>query len=499
MFKYFSALIIFCATTAWGNPSEWSDYLVRVTPEFKSSFLQMTHNMNGENSVEDLQFKDWLRLQIPAEYVDSLEFQALADHPGIIHIQPNYRISLFANPGLHTAAYRAFQQKWRTQQPQNWLPQMWEETLARMTDNPEFPRGGSGGSGPDPLFNKQWGMRDIGVQKGWRDTKGSQQMTVAVIDTGVDYTHEDLVDNLWRNAGEIGTDSNGQDRSTNGIDDDGNGFIDDVVGWDFAANDNKPFDLSKSGFELFQGGNPGHGTHCAGNVAARADNGKGVVGVAPNVKIMVLRFLTEDGQGTTADAIKSIKYAVDNGAQVLSNSWGSEGEDPKDESGNQALKDAIQYTQDNNRLFVAAAGNGHQGVGYDNDNDSRPAYPASYDHDTIVSVAALDVNDNLGSFSNWGLRTVDIGAPGVKVFSTTVGSQYADTIFDKFGITITWDGTSMATPHVAGAADLYWSLHPNASYSEVKEALLSRTEEISTLRGKVSSHGKLNIESLMNN
>ena len=230
---------------------------------------------------------------------------------------------------------------------------------------------------------------------------------------------------------------------------------------------------------------------------ARGDNGKGIAGVAPNIKIMSMRFLTEDGQGTLEGGINSIKYAVDNGAQILSNSWGSEG-DGGDAQASQALQDAIQYAMDKGVLFVAAAGNGHQGVGYDNDSDAKPAYPASYDKENIISVAALDANDQLGSFSNWGRRTVDIGAPGVKVFSTVPDNDYQDTVIDIPGlITATWDGTSMATPHVAGAAALYLSANPRADWREIKKALLSTAKPIGSLRGKVTSDGKLDVQALM--
>jgi thermitase len=341
--------------------------------------------------------------------------------------------------------------------------------------DPEFPVSFPSSTGPDVEYSKQWGMADIGVLDAWKNTstKGSPDMIVAVIDTGVDYTHDELAENIWRNPGESG---NG--RENNGIDDDGNGFVDDVVGWDFAANDNRPYDIT-SGFM----GNPGHGTHCAGNVAAKSDNGKGIIGVAPNVKIMALRFISEKGSGTTEAAVLSIKYAVDNGAKVLSNSWGSEGDD----GDGQVLKEAIQYAMDKGVLFVAAAGNGHQGVGYNNDTDPRPAYPASYDHDNIISVAAIDKNNRLGSFSNWGAKTVDIAAPGVDVYSSIPKNKY-----------MSMPGTSMACPHVAGAAALYWSHNPQATWMEVKNALLNSARPVPVLNGKMVSNGKLNVKDLMN-
>ncbi|MCB0365099.1 MAG: S8 family serine peptidase, partial [Bdellovibrionales bacterium] len=369
------------------------------------------------------------------------------------------------------------------------------------TDNPAIPTSGSGGSGADNLYDRQWGMKDIGVKDGWKARTAAKDVVVAVIDTGVDYTHEDLVDNLWRNAGEMGQDSQGRDKATNGVDDDGNGYVDDVIGWDFARNDNKPFDLSVPPTDLlFGGGNPGHGTHVAGCVAARSDNGKGVIGVADNhIKIMALRFLTEKGEGTTADAIKAIRYAVDNGAQVTNNSWGSEGEDSNDAAGNKALRDAVAYAESKGSIFVAAAGNGHQGRGYNNDTDSRPGYPASYPHDIIISVAAIDKSDNLGSFSNWGPKGVDVAAPGVAVFSTMVGNQYNDLVIDMLGMKVTWDGTSMASPHVAGAVALYWSRNPGKTWQEVKEAVMTTARRTNSLSNKVLSGGKLDVRNLMMN
>jgi thermitase len=439
-------------------------------------------------SMRSLNFKNWVKVDLT-----DAEAEMLRQHSDVLTVEKNITLSLQLNNKIHDPVLKAyFQQQLDNQRALGLFGERGE-------DNPEIPLDMVGGTGADPLFDNQWGMKDNDVKGAWQDsgTKGDENIVVAVIDTGVDYTHEDLVDNMWRNTGEIGLDDQGNPRATNGIDDDGNGYIDDVVGWDFGRGDNKPYDLHKTGLELLFGGNPGHGTHVAGCVAATGDNGKGITGVAPNVKIMAMRFLTEDGQGTLEGAIGAITYAVDNGADILQNSWGSEG-DGGDAQGSQALQDAIQYAQDKGILFVAAAGNGRQGVGYDNDGDSKPAYPASYDHDNIISVAALDEADALGAFSNWGQRTVDIGAPGVKVFSTVPDNVYQDTVLNIPGlITATWDGTSMAAPHVSGAAALYMSKNPNADWREVKEALLNTATPISALNGKAVSNGKLNVRALV--
>lgn len=344
--------------------------------------------------------------------------------------------------------------------------------------DPAFPTTFPAGTGADPEFSKQWGMQDIGVKEAWTNaSKDSTEIIVAVIDTGVDYTHEDLASNIWRNAGETGLDANGKDKSTNGIDDDGNGFVDDVVGWDFARNDNKPYDTT--GGNPFFGGNPGHGTHCAGNVGASAENGKGIVGVAPNVKIMALRFLTEQGQGDTAGAVQSIKYAADNGAKILSNSWGSEGNGGQDDT---PLREAIDYAMSKGVLFIAAAGNSN----YNNEQKAKQALPASYDHDNIIAVAAIDKSNNKSSFSNFGSSTVDIGAPGSAIYSTIPGNKYMNL-----------DGTSMACPIVAGAAALYWSKNPQATWKDVKNAILGTARPIASLKGKSVTGGKLNVRDLM--
>ncbi len=476
--------ILFSVNAMAANNPGW---LVKLKNARSLQSFDLEMNRSGVN-LKDLKFKNWVKLDITDE-----EAEMLRQHPDVAHVEKNMILKLQTNIEVHDPVLRAQIEEMSAYE------QLTGVIANRGTDNPEIPLTIVGGSGADPLFDKQWGMLDNDVKGAWNTagTKGSSDVIVAVIDTGVDYTHEDLVDNMWRNPGEIGQDANGANRATNGIDDDGNGFVDDVVGWDFGRDDNKPYDLHKTGLALLMGGNPGHGTHVAGCVAATGDNGKGISGVAPNVKIMGMRFITEEGQGTTEGAIGAITYAVDNGANILQNSWGSEG-DGGDQQASQALQDAIQYALDRGVLFVAAAGNGHQGKGYDNDSDPKPAYPASYPHENIISVAALDKTDQLGAFSNWGRNTVDIGAPGVAVFSTVPDNVYQDTVINIPGLIVaTWDGTSMAAPHVSGAAALYMSQHPNADWREVKQAILNSASPVSSLQGKSVSNGKLNVRALV--
>ncbi|MGZ3689857.1 MAG: S8 family peptidase [Pseudobdellovibrio sp.] len=452
--------------------SQADDLLVKVANPVSTMHAAQYFTTQGLNT--QALTENWLRVQ---GNVNMAQFQNFLESGSVVYVQKNYPIKLRENASLQKtlAAYLAAHPE-RARKPVTDTPQV---------DNPPIPNVPAETTGNDPLFSKQWGMNDIGLQNALQINRGNK-IIVAVIDTGVDYTHEDLLPNLWRNPKEI---------PDNQIDDDNNGYVDDVIGWDFLDKDNKPYDLAAANLgDLLNGGNPGHGTHCSGNVAAKGQNGKGISGVAPNAQIMALRFIGNKG-GTTADAVLAIKYAVDNGAKVLSNSWGSEGDDPSDGANNQALKDVIKYAGDHDVLFVAAAGNGHQGKGYDNDSDPKPGVPASYDNDNIISVAAVDANNNFGSFSNWGRKTVDIAAPGVKVFSTTVTGKYSDTIIPLLGAN--WDGTSMACPHVAGAAALYWSVHPEKTYAQVKEAILNSATKIPAAAGKLVSEGKLNVENLM--
>lgn len=325
----------------------------------------------------------------------------------------------------------------------------------------------------DPKFDNQWGMTKIKAPEAWGYTRGDKGVIVAVIDTGVDYEHEDLKENIWINEDEI---------AGNGIDDDNNGYIDDTIGWDFNQEDNDPMDETGS---VWSGGNPGHGTHCAGNVGATGNNGIGISGAAQEVSIMPIRFLGKDGSGTTAMAIKAIKYAVDNGAQILNNSWGSEGTEGEQED--KALQEMIQYSADHDVLFVAAAGN-HS---VNNDTASNAGFPASFDHDNIVSVAASTSSDELASFSCYGRKTVDIAAPGKAIYSTVPNNGYQSAVIPGLA---TWDGTSMATPHVAGVAALLKAFKPTLTYKEIKNIILETVDKTSVLSGKISSGGRLNAE-----
>ena len=311
----------------------------------------------------------------------------------------------------------------------------------------------------DSRFSELWGMHntgqnggtpgaDIDAARAWDFATGSRQIVVAVIDTGVDYTHPDLAPNMWVNPGEI---------PGNGIDDDGNGYIDDVYGYDFYNDDGNPMDDHY------------HGTHCAGTIGAVGNNGQGVAGVCWNVKIMAIKFLNSNGSGTTEGAVSAIEYSILMGAKLSSNSWGSDSDDP-------ALKDAINAAGAAGMLFISAAGN------YGSNNDIYPFYPASYDCPSLVAVAATDRYDNRSSFSNYGLTSVDLGAPGSDILSCQPGNSYQYL-----------NGTSMATPHVAGASALIWSINPMLTSNEVKDILLRSVDKIPSLNGKCVSQGRLNL------
>jgi subtilisin family serine protease len=302
----------------------------------------------------------------------------------------------------------------------------------------------------DPRYSEQWGYSKIKAPQAWDRKTDSGNVIVAVIDTGVDYLHPEIAANMWKNPGET---------PDNGIDDDGNGVVDDVFGANFSTDTTTgdPMDDNR------------HGTHVAGTIGAVSDNNLGVAGINWGTRIMALKFLAANGSGTTAGAIRAIEYGIGMKANIMNNSWGGGGF-------SRALEDAIKAANQAGILFAAAAGNSGA------DNDSSPFYPANYDVPNVLSVMATDQNDNKAGFSHFGRTTVDLGAPGVDILSTTPGGNYAS-----------FNGTSMATPHVAGAAALVLGDQPSLSVMDLKQRLMSTADIIPALSGLSVTGGRLNL------
>ena len=322
----------------------------------------------------------------------------------------------------------------------------------------------------DAKFGQLWGLKntgnntpgggsgvegaDIDALRAWEITKGDRAVKIAVIDTGIDYRHPDLIDQMWVNEAE----ANGEA----GVDDDGNGYVDDIHGYDFANNDGDPIDGHS------------HGTHCAGTIGA-SHNAIGVAGVMADVEFVAVKFLTDRGSGTTADAIESVDYATTVGVDLMSNSWGGGG-------ASQALQEAIERANDAGIIFTAAAGNSAS------NNDSRPHYPSNYEVDNVISVAASTSSDDLASFSCYGRRTVHIAAPGHKILSTTKNGGYAS-----------YSGTSMATPHVSGVIGLLLANEGRLDPKTVRDRVMQTSEPIAALRGKTINGGRINAFNLLTN
>ena len=326
----------------------------------------------------------------------------------------------------------------------------------------------------DPESSKLWGLNnqgqvingvagtpdaDIDLPEALAHATVQTQVVVGIVDTGIDYNHPDLRDNMWKNPGEI---------AGNNRDDDGNGFIDDVYGFNFVNNTGNPMDDDE------------HGTHVAGTIAASLNNSQGVAGIASGAaKLMAIKFLDANGSGTYANAIRALNYATMMSSRgvnlkVLNNSWGGYGTVP-------ALEDAVNATNAAGMLFVASAGN------ESNDNDGEfKAIPASYAASNIISVAATNNLDELASFSNYGATTVDLAAPGVGILSTTPGNRYQS-----------FNGTSMAAPHVAGALALAWACHPDKTSTEIQDALFGSVDALDSLDGAVATGGRLNVNNLL--
>lgn len=323
----------------------------------------------------------------------------------------------------------------------------------------------------DPMFGQLWGLQnrgnndpsnenpgiagaDVGAVDAWANyLSGSRDVKIAIIDTGVDYNHPDLKNNIWVNQAE----ANGRPN----FDDDGNGFIDDIHGYDFANNDGDPID-----------GNS-HGTHCAGTIAAEHNNNIGVAGVMSEATIVAVKFLADNGSGSTESAIKAVDYATRLNVDLMSNSWGGGG-------ASQALQEAIERARDQGILFVAAAGNSSS------NNDVSPHYPSNYPVSNIISVAAHNYQDSLASFSCYGRNSVHISAPGRNILSTIKGGQYA-----------VYSGTSMATPHVSGVVGLLLANEGRIPLEEIKERVMMTSIPVAAYRSTTISGGRINAYNLL--
>lgn len=397
---------------------------------------------NGFDVVEDYKPGEFLRCRpkpgIAAVGVNNINKIAAAESVRVI--EPNFRVSIPRPPGPAPARVAA----------------------AAAAPAAAPPRVAAACAPPDdPDLSKLWGMANARALDAWCLNHDAPDVIVAVIDTGVDYNHEDLAANIWKNPGEI---------PGNGIDDDNNGIVDDVHGARFVDTVNgtgDPMDDNE------------HGTHCAGTIAAIGNNAKGVVGINWKVQVMALKFLDKNGSGSTDDAIKCIDYAISKGAKIMSNSWGGGGS-------SQALRDAITRAEQKGILFVAAAGN------ETNDNDASPSYPASYDNANVLAVASITRTDDISFFSNFGKTSVDLGAPGGAadgnsandILSTIPGNKYAALA-----------GTSMATPHVSGAAALALAhpLYKNSTAVELKQLLMKNVRALSSLSGRCVTGGTLDL------
>ncbi len=375
-------------------------------------------SVNGLTEIDDLDNAD-------AEAI-AAQYAALSD---VLYAEPNYRIKL-DDP----------------------------VSPARRQDLLERPVAADAPN--DPFFSDQWALNNRGQDGGtdradldaleaWSKTKGSEDVVIAVLDTGVDYTHIDLRKNMWIRPANIPQ------------------YFDDELG---TYNDLNGFNGTDTALDPMD--DNGHGTHCAGIIGAEGNNGEGIAGINWKVKIMPLKFLGRGGFGNTDDAIEAINYAIDRkkkgvNIRVISASWGST-------QNSKALEDTIRAAGDAGILFVAAAGNDGS------NNDSRPHYPSNYDLPNIISVAALDRNDKLASFSNFGVKAVHVAAPGKDILSTWLNDDYREA-----------SGTSMATPYVSGVAALIIASQPKIAMKDLRERIIGSVDKLDTLKGKVASGGRI--------
>jgi len=321
----------------------------------------------------------------------------------------------------------------------------------------------------DQYLNLQWPLvktaPNIGAEQAWSFVHDTQNILIAIIDSGTDLSHPDLTENLWRNEGEI---------PGNGVDDDGDGYVDNVNGYDFFNRDPLPQD------------DFGHGTMVFGEIGAVGNNGQGVSGLSWTSRIMALKVLDSSGNSNISTAVEAIEFCIKKGVKIINMSWGY----TPNGAPSQVLQQAIQKAGDAGILVITSAGNGnYSGQGVDNDSNPNLAnYPSSYPEDNIIAVAATNNNDDLAAFSNYGFNTVDLGAPGVAIYSTYMGNGYEY-----------FTGTSAAAPYATAAAALVWAVNPSLSYADIKRLVLETTDPVNALQGKTLTGGRLNVARALQN
>jgi len=402
----------------------------------KNFFKKMNYSMNVKEEI-NTSFGEYALLEVYSFEKNAL-IKELSSNDAIEFAEPNY---IYKAIGKKDYSYDQYNYSSLTQDP------MYGDLWGLENNGANEPAGNRGNSSPSGISGA-----DVNAKAAWSITKGDRAIKIAVIDTGVDYNHPDLKDNMWTNSAE----ANG----IAGVDDDGNGYIDDIHGYDFANNDGDPMD-----------GN-GHGTHCSGTIAA-SHNNIGIAGVMENASIVAVKFLTDEGSGSTADAIKAVDYATKVGVDIMSNSWGGGG-------ASQALEDAIKRASDAGIVFTAAAGNSST------DNNTTPHYPSNYDVANVISVASHTYNDVLSSFSCYGSQTVHVAAPGQNILSTTPGNAYD-----------VYSGTSMATPHVSGVIGLYLSQRGRVDHSDLKNMLMKTSVYQRAYDRKTISAGRVDAYNLL--
>ncbi|MBL7686236.1 MAG: S8 family serine peptidase [Deltaproteobacteria bacterium] len=407
--KQIFIVILFLASCSYVKLGLTAELLIQYQAQGQRASI-VTQNSMVSNTLENSQIQV---LEVPESDLE-LTRNHLVENPNILHVEEN------------------------------------EEIHAHFAPNDEF-------------FSHQWFQDSLELPQVWNQTHSAEKILIAVIDSGVDLNHPDLVQNLWKNPHEI---------PKNGIDDDGNGYVDDVVGYDFLNRDGDPQD------------DYGHGTSVFGEIAATGNNQIGVSGIVWNAEVMVLKVLNSKGDSNLSTAIEAIHYAIAHEAKIINISWGY----VPNTTPSEILKEALQKAADKGILVVASAGNGYWGTPIDNDLDSSKAnYPSSYKLDNMISVAATNSQDQLADFSDYGQTTVHLAAPGVEIFTTALHSSYNY-----------FTGTSAAAPLVTGSAALIWSENPSLNFSQIKRLLLETTDAVSALKDKVSSGGRLNTFQALN-